>query len=227
MDRITEIKSLIEDYIKITHVNFDKGNNLHDCFINDLSNYYEELQNTHKIDEEYFHKIIPNEENRQKLFDYLYSINSPLLVKFVRLWNLHQRNGAEQIRNSDFHFRYLVENSIEPLTKLGFRVKEKQDSKIEFIYTNKIIISVVYQRYDSPEVCIKRVIDKSSITLGTYTEKYFDTELKLYHKYAGSNSNYFDYSSFDYYSEFLSNHLGELIKMGDFVGKISDWWRKI
>lgn len=225
MDRYFEVKNLIEDYLELTHKDSIKGNDLHDCLIIDLTNYYEKLQRTLNIDEDYFLKIIKNEDNRLELFKYLDSINSNLLAKFVRLWNIHQRNGANQINNSDFHFRYLSENSIEPLARLGFTIKEKQDQKIKFISASKIIISVVYQRYDPPEVWINRENDKSSIPLGTYTEKYFNKDFKLIHKYAGFDANYFDYSSFDYYYEFLFDHLTELIKMGDFVSKINDWWK--
>lgn len=167
MDRYFEVKNLIEDYLELTHKDSIKGNDLHDCLIIDLTNYYEKLQRTLNIDEDYFLKIIKNEDNRLELFKYLDSINSNLLAKFVRLWNIHQRNGANQINNSDFHFRYLSENSIEPLARLGFTIKEKQDQKIKFISASKIIISVVYQRYDPPEVWINRENDKSSIPLGT------------------------------------------------------------
>lgn len=224
MTRTEETISLIEKYIELSQGFQFVLSKLQRKYRDDLKEYLRRVKKDNSIDEEFYNtNVISNEDLRINISNELQQKKEELVPIFIRLWNLHQSNGSNQINSSDSHFKYLIENSKTHLTRLGFRIKDEQEGKLEHVNPNGIVISIVYQRYDPPEVWMKRLNDNRSIRIGSLTEQYFDGELKLYKKYAGLKLRYFNYSSFDYYNEFIELYLNKTVKIGDFVQKINSW----
>jgi len=108
----------------------------------------------------------------------------------------------DRITNSDTHFKPLVANGKESLKQLGFSLNSENDQKATFTNSEGIVIDIVYQRYDPPEVWIGNIDFKDRVRIDFHTEKYFNQTAEIFRKYSNDQVE-FDYSSFDYYHEFL------------------------
>lgn len=221
MNRTNEIIQLCEKHLELSTGLLPKLLNLQRRFRSEIKKYLFYVKRNDLIDEEYFNKyVIYNNDLIFKLSEELKEEKEELFQIIVRLWNLH--NANHQINGSDFHFKYLVENSREPLKRAGFNIKNEQEYKVEYINTDDIIISLVYQRFDPPEVWIRRSEDKGNMRIGSFSEQYFDKELKIFKNYAGQGMRFFNDSSFDYYDEFLKSYLTKIVKLENFVAEINN-----
>ena len=164
MTRTEETISLIEKYIELSQGFQFVLSKLQRKYRDDLKEYLRRVKKDNSIDEEFYNtNVISNEDLRINISNELQQKKEELVPIFIRLWNLHQSNGSNQINSSDSHFKYLIENSKTHLTRLGFRIKDEQEGKLEHVNPNGIVISIVYQRYDPPEVWMKRLNDNRSI----------------------------------------------------------------
>ncbi|MTI41863.1 hypothetical protein [Fulvivirga lutimaris] len=88
----------------------------------------------------------------------------------------------DRITNSDTHFLPLVNNSKEPLSKLGFELISQGpdiNDRVIFRDANGIIVQLVYQRFDPPEVWINRDGESGSIRVDQLTEEFL-TQINLH-----------------------------------------------
>jgi len=131
----------------------------------------------------------------------------------------------DRITNSDSHFLPLVNNSRVPLENLGFELTSEDNQKFIFEDKNGVVVQIVYQKYDPPEVWIKRKTDIGSIRLDNSTECFFNSNTPIWKRNLDLNGN-FNYSSFDFFADFLTTYLTELVEKGDFVGEINDWFER-
>ncbi len=120
---------------------------------------------------------------------------------------------------------HLANNSKVPLENLGFELTAEDNHKFIFEDKNGIVIQIVYQRYDPPEVWIKRETDSESIRLDNFTERFFNSNTPIWKRNLDINGN-FNYSSFDFFADFLTAYLTELVEKGDFVSEINDWFER-
>jgi len=130
-----------------------------------------------------------------------------------------------RITNSDTHFLPLANNSKIPLRNLGFELTKEANHKFIFENKNGIVIQIVYQRYDPPEVWIKRKVDRGSIRIDNLTERFFDLNTPIWKRNLDIN-RHFNYSSFNFFADFLANYLTELVNKGDFVSEINEWVKR-
>lgn len=227
MDRYQESKDLIDEYINISISNKDLiDDNQHNLFLERLKAYSQKLNVETEIDTVLFEQIISTDGcSRKWICSYLSVVKDELYEIFLRIYNLHQNSRGSQIVGSSDHYRFLLKNADQPLKDLGFKLlSSKNGRKAAYINKEEIIVQIVNQGLDSPEVWLSRQ-EYPCVTIQE-AERYLDAETPLYKKYTYPNWIYFNISSFDYYQEFLEKYLQAIADLGDFVNIIYEWRKK-
>ena len=213
MNRTEETKLLIDKYLNLTNGILANLFSLKGKFRNRLIRYSIYIHKNKKIDIDYFKKhVIPNEEFRSNLYFDLNKSNAELLAIFIRLWNLHQDTG-NQISSSINHFNSLTKSSKTSLIALGFELIKEEKYKHSYSKNDGLVVEIVYQKYDPPEVWITKKNHKKSVRLGNMLELYLNGNDIIWQKHSGENNRYFDYSKFDYYYELITSIFDKLLRI--------------
>ncbi len=224
-NRYFEAKVLIEKYLKTVNENqFYFQDVIHKKFIEKLTAYSMQLKSAEKIDEFQFNRIVSTDGcSSKRLYDYLSAINKSLVEIFLRLYNIHQYTRNTQIDGGSTLFEFLVKNASESLVNLGFSLlPSAREEIVEYINQDGIIIRLVNQRLDPPEVWILRQGFIGNLRIYRELEEYFDPAAIIFNGYASPRWYYFNYASFEYYEAFLKKYLNDLTNLGDFVTAIKN-----
>lgn len=204
MNRVTEISQLIKDYSqRLLALNSEiKWGYINDLLIK-LEAYNNKIILEGKVDEEWWLVNCINEKSVQgEIFEYLMTIDDELFDYSIRLKNLNSKNN--QITSSTTHFKPLIRNSLQKLASVGFSLLDEFEYQVQFMNKDEIIISLLYQRYDPPDVYIKRKIDVKWLRFGPMIEIALYGNHNLWDKYSGEDGKFFNYSLIDYHIALLN-----------------------
>ena len=224
MKRKPEILNLIDSYI--ARVNYlrpqIKWANYNELTIK-LKEYQEMLNIKQEVPTKWFSENCINGKSVQgEIFEYLNSIDGELLSISIRLRNLNTTNSYNQISSSTTHYKPFVKNAKYQLEQLGFKPFNQTEYRNEYINLDKIIVSLIYQRYDPPEVYIKRENDEKYLRFGPMLELVVNGSKTIWDKHSGENSQYFNYSKFEYYRELMDSVYEKLNRKEDFVKQYNE-----
>jgi len=229
MNRIEEISNLIDICIsrlnllihQIKFANYEE-------FISKLKVYQNKILTNNEIDVDWFNpNFLSVKSTHEELYDLKNLKDIELFNAYIRLRNLNTANPQDQISSSITHYEPLIQSGELKLKKLGFELHNKTEYRIDFINNDNVVVTIVYQRYDPPEVYIKREIDEKYLRLGPMLELAINKTKEIWDNHCGENGHYFNYSSFDYFEELLKSIYVNLNKKETFVEYYNDEINKL
>ena len=221
------LQSLIEHIAQLkTEVSFGNPSNLENALKKELDKAIEiKQQNEGEYKYEYFSgEVLHTKSPNGEMYEYLGGQNSEI----KKIQNQIDKLILPEIRSKHIavksEFDKLRSNAKSKLPELGYTISHEDNFSSEFRNINGLKVKIVDQRYDPPECWISKNETEQFVRIGFISEYFFDKDLKLIRKYKSENLN-FDYSSMNYYMEFINKYECKFLEMDDFVKTINEWSR--
>lgn len=229
MERINEIQNLIDSYIqRIKKLNLNISWAISEELIHKLTLFKTKCLQEQNTNEEWFQTEIVNAKSSAgQIFEKLNSIDDDIRIMGIRIRNLVTNTRGNQIQNSNAHYKPLINHATPQLFELGYLLIESKDNNKFYNPSNQIELSIVYQRYDPPEVWIKKRTDNNYVRIDNLFEKYFLGNNQILDKHSGEDGLYFNYSKFDYFSDLLISIKDRIEQEPNFVNNYRNWIKEI
>lgn len=225
MNRIQELKNLLEIYInKSKKMNSWIPWSSTKDLTEKLVIYKNEKLTTVQTNEDWFNaEIVNGKSEAGEIFEKLNSKDDELNSIAIRLRNLIANKSGNQISNSNAHYQALLRDAKPKLRKMGYEIVESKGNNEFHKSKNQVELKIMYQRYDPPEVWIKRKQEENYVRIDALLERYIFGNYETWKKHSGENGLYFNYSKFNYYEEVLNTIEEKLANDNNFNEKYETW----